>query len=311
MIRSALVVFVFGILLQAQLHATIYFGNGHLDGALKSTDLVVVGTLSYLDDHMSGPGMFFGAPYPDVKFKVESVIFGDTSVEGQEIEFPQLALMWPREIVTFSVGSRCILLLEDNGPEPKNLYEYFLFMPWRRYVPTVVPAHRDRFSYLENIPALRQLLAREILDELNQEESLQRQRELIIQVSSIIDPEDCDELIPFLKSKNEWIQRSALAALVYATEDDRYLCMAQYDINQVIESHEPKDVVDDAAFYYCRPYYEVCTCYWFLDLRNDEKGLERHKSLIEQIERLKLIERIGARDYVLFPDNPGSRGGKR
>ena len=149
-----------------------------------------------------------------MQFKVDQVIFGKREIEGRVIDFPKLALGWPQALVPFEKGSFCVLLLKDYGPEPKKRDELsrLLNSPWRRYRPTVMPVRRRHFVRLDDVKAVRRLLATEILDELKHETSLLRQRSLIIQVSSIVSREECTELMPFIKSKNEFRLKRAVFA---------------------------------------------------------------------------------------------------
>ena len=231
MTRTGLAIFLVSILTNANAHATIYSLNSRLDTAIESADLVVTGRISKI---RRPDQPFVGGSYPDLQFKVDQVIIGKRELEGRVIEFPKLSLYWPHQLVPFEKGSFCVLLLKDSGPEPKELDELsrLLLLPWKRYRPTVVPVRRRRFARLADVKAVRRLLATEILDELKHETSLLRQRSLMTQVSSIVSREECTGLIPFIKSKNEWVSRSALAALVYATRDDKYVRMAADDVNR-------------------------------------------------------------------------------
>ena len=121
-----------------------------------------------------------------------------------------------------------------------------------------------------DVKAVRRLLATEILDELKHETSLQRQRSLIIQLSSIVSREECTELMPFIKSKNECVSRSALAAVAYSTKDDKHVRMAADDINGFFKHTKPRPLILDPALGTgeCAPYSHFFDSYWYLPLND-------------------------------------------
>jgi len=168
-----------------------------------------------------------------ILFEIESVILGSATLKGSRIEISSSSFFWPQVLVPLKDGAFCILLFPDRyHPSPSSSH-YIMG--------SVVPTHQRVFSPVQTTNEAKQVLAHEILDELADEKSENRQRHLIMQVGPILSVEDVRRVLPFLESKNIWVKRAALAAVLYATDDKSYMQMAADDIGGFLKGTLPTD----------------------------------------------------------------------
>ena len=222
--------------------AQIFNLSSRLDRALDAADAVVAGHIVVIRHEK--PKTEWDAPlYPDFSFEVQNVLLGDPKLEGQVLDFPRISLLWPDHLVPLEKGVFCILLLNDNADS--HFYRRFpKFFP-SRYSPTVAPANHSRFSREKDKEGVRKVLVREILNELETETGLQRQRLLIREVSAILDAKNSKQLLPFLDSDNSWVRRAALAAITRATHDEKYIELAAADIRAFLKSRRGLEFITE------------------------------------------------------------------
>ena len=194
--------------------------NSRLDYALHNP-----ADTSVVAGHIASVGRFpherWLHPRPFV-FTAEHVLLGDAKLEGRDIDFPAATIDWPSTLVPLLKGARCILVLRDKGRDDRGRY----------WIYTVVPRHGEEFRRAGSLQALKRVLVGEILAELREEKSVNRQRKLIVQASPIMTPEAAKDLVPFLKSRDEWLRRAAIAGLCHATKRKEYLKLAMEDMKR-------------------------------------------------------------------------------
>lgn len=188
-------------------YRNISYRNERLDHALypkHSPKLVIAGEIQAIKGRM----------YYDreLSFDVEEVILGDPALAHTSVTVPTAAFAWPEDLVRHAAGSYCILVLDGKR------------------LAAVAPAARGhRRVATDQIGALR-ILEEGIINVLRAETSANRQRAMLLQLAPILRRENASSVTPFLKAEDLWVRRAALAALIYATEDDEYASLAAADI---------------------------------------------------------------------------------
>ena len=231
----------------------IAFSNMRIDHALwpqHAQKLIVAGEIQKVKDTqiMDGPVI------EEFDFKIDQVILGDPSLKSKDIK-TIFSGPWPDILVPFNKGSFFILIAQSTTNQEGVYYSF-----------TIVPTQNRKFTPVHNYDEAKRMLTKELLAELNNEKSSDRQRELILLAAPILNYQEAENVIPFLESKNIWLKRAALAALLYITEDKKYLLMAEEDIRQFIETTKPTDLIKGfKEGYSYDPYSLLFQHYFFLD----------------------------------------------
>ena len=203
-------------LLAASSSGDIQMPNVRIDHALSEAldpRLVVAGTISSIDP-----------TYPDARFSflVDSVVLGSPQYRSQTLVVPVSFFAWPAELLPFRPESRCALVLAKSvGAEPEFFYPL-----------SVVPLANTSLPAAAHAEEAIAALAREIVAQLPHENDPQRQRALLLQLAPILPPNLAESVAPFLESPDPSVASSALAALVYSTENPEYLRKAALDVRQ-------------------------------------------------------------------------------
>jgi len=167
-----------------------------------------------------------------VEFHVVTAILGDKSLEGRDIRTKPTPFDWPRDLVPWQVDTFCILVVRPADERG----EFSLG--------TVVPARRREYPRAENVQQARHIVAAELLAQLDGEKSVRTQEKLVLLAAPILPPEDAEPLVPLLESKDPGLRRAALAALVYARREPRYIQLAEDDLRQVLKTTNAGDLVE-------------------------------------------------------------------
>lgn len=181
-----------------------------LDQAVAGSERILCGTIRSVEERgVVGPA------YPDVGFQVEGVLWGPQDLKGKDLSFRKVGMAWPTALVPLKPGTRCVLFL-DGGKEPR--------------IVSVAPAPAALGEAPKDREGVRRVLLGAYLDALNGEKDLCRRREAILAASSLATKGDADRFLPRLEDPDEWIRRSALAALLRSTRDPRYVARALEDL---------------------------------------------------------------------------------
>ena len=216
-------------LLAAKASAYMMALNEQLDHAIYSRHdpkLIVAGHIAATDIRPRPPVV---EDYPaDVSFRftVTTVILGQQTYKGQTLVIPATAFHWPAGLLAFREGVRCALVLRTDWGDKRDGY----------YLCSVVPLSKETLRTAKDGEDAKRILAAELLLELKNETSANRQRHLILQVSPILQKAESKALVPFLKSHDTWLRRAAIAGLTCATKETKYLTMAHQDIEQFIKT---------------------------------------------------------------------------
>jgi hypothetical protein len=144
----------------------------------------------------------------------------------------------------------------------------------------LVPARKQPYGQVKGVLEARQVLAAEILAQLKTEKWEVRQRDLLLQVAPVLKKQHAGDVERFLQTKELWVKRAALAALVYATENPKYLTLAAEDVQKFFEETKANALIADLGWheknYAPEPLF--FKHYFFLD-RYDWSTEERDKNL--------------------------------
>ena len=168
-------------------------------------------------------------------FKVEGVLLGYETYKGKTLSLDTAGFVWPEALVRFSEDTFCIFVL---GPRQENKKDYYVIY-------SVLPAQPAVFFPVATGDQAMRRIIDVLLAELQRETDANRQRHLILQVSPILTRKEADALVPFLKDKDPWLRRAALAGLVYATKQEKYIKMAEADIQRFINTASAPAAVGD------------------------------------------------------------------
>ncbi|MHC5057259.1 MAG: hypothetical protein ACYTKD_21490 [Planctomycetota bacterium] len=179
-------------------------------------------------------------------------------LEGSDIDFPAATIEWPSTLVPLRKGARCVLVLREKRGDDRGRY----------WIYSVVPRHSEQFGRVTSVAAAKRILAKEVLAELREEKSANRQRKLIMQASPVMTPKEAGILVPFLESEDEWLRRAAIAGLCHATRREEYLKPAMEDMKRYVrtpplddEANGPEEYVGFSPWWY--PFFEH---YYFLSV---------------------------------------------
>jgi hypothetical protein len=258
--------------------AWIFTSNCRLDHALwpeHDPKLVVAGEIGLRDEAGS------------LRFRVAGVILGANSYWGKTLELPVKSFLWPETLVPCRKGTPCILVLQPS--QGKHDKEYSLF--------TVVPGRKKAYPRARDTKAARGILAAELLAQLEAEKSKARQRELLLQVAPVLARDKVRVVEGFLKSPDPWVRRSALAALVYATEAPKYLEAAARDVQDYFAQSKGFKWVDGfQRGVRMRPSMLLLEHYFFLErstwtggTRWDEEEAKKHLRIVHAMLDKKFI----------------------
>jgi len=228
--------------------ADIRYKSFRLDHALyppHPPKLVIAGEIKQVKE---GP---YGSDR-ELSFEIERVILGDQSLGHTKVFVPISAFNWPEVLVPLSLGTYCILVLDN------------------RFLYSVVPSSRGRTRTATDQADALHVLEEELIRALESEISPSRQIAILLQLAPILRSENTASVIPFVKARDPWIRRAALAALIYATEQPNYIELAAEDL---------KDIFADKSF----KFEKFIEYYFFLESRSwkwgsrwDEKEAAKH-----------------------------------
>ena len=215
--------------LATQALAYIQAGPSRLDHAIwpeHDPKLIVAGTINAI--HPNDPNVL--PPWVGFRFSVQDVILGDQKYKDQELYVPVSVFIWPSDLVPFKKATRCILVLRTGWEKPDGYY-----------LKAVVPASGKQLPVARDGVEAKRILMGEILAVLQGEKLQERQRALLLQLAPILTKEHAREVVPFVKSKNIWVMRAALTALIYATEEDQYIQRMATDVQRFFTTTKPSE----------------------------------------------------------------------
>jgi hypothetical protein len=263
--------------------ARIYHGNSRLDHALwpqHDPKLVVAGEIEPGDK----PGT--------IRFQVGGVILGAESYKGKTLAVPVESFLWPKDLLSSQKETSCILVLRPALGEQGEGYTLY----------TVVPGRKKDYSRAADTKAARAILADELLAQLAAEKSEARQRALLLQVAPILLKDRAALVEKFAKSTEPWVRRSALSALVYATEDPKHIAALARDVQDFLSRQKGVEWVDGLEpGVSMRPKALLLKHYFFLEkstwtwgTRWGEEEAEKHLRILKRIQEEKVLD-----DWVL------------
>lgn len=258
--------------------AKIFFGNSRLDHALypeHDPKVVVAGEIRPSNK------------VEELRFRIHGVILGAGSYKGKTLRMSIGSFAWPSTLVPFKKGAFCILVLRRWN---LNGYDWSLY--------TVVPARKKDYPRARDTLAARAVLAGELLAQLKVEKSTVRQRELLLQLAPVLAKEKAKPVEEFLKSPDAWVRRSALAALVYATEEAKYLEATANDVQDYFTRTKGKEWVKGLEEgLRMRPKTLLLKHYFFLEkstwtwgTRWGEKEAAKHLRILKGMLKKGVIE---------------------
>ncbi|MBW1811397.1 MAG: hypothetical protein JRJ19_10185 [Deltaproteobacteria bacterium] len=259
--------------------------NQRLDHAIYANHdpkLIVAGEIVETDVKPR-PSAIDGHP-ADVsfRFKVSSVILGKQSYKGQTIVVPATTFMWPSNLLAFTKGVKCALIMRTDWGEKRNGF----------YLESVVPVSRLRLPSAKDGEQAKRILETEILAQLKDEKGHERQRALLMQVAPILTKKNAAQVAPFVSSKDVWLKRAALAALIYATEGKEYIRKAAKDVQLFVSSTKTSDLIGGtyAAYpYFFDHYFFLEKRSWTFGSRWDEQEASRNLRIVNAMFGMDIL----------------------
>ena len=204
-------------------------------------------------------------PVPDpsfIKFHVDTVILGDKALKDAAIEFRTDSFDWPAELVPQVKDGYCILVIRLPG-RPEKLPSIY----------SVVPARRHEYPSASGNEEAQRILSRELVEQIKQENSPQRQWHLLLQVGPILTAADAPAVVPLLDAKNIWLKRAAVGGLARATRDPKYVQMVITDVREFLKTTKLGDEAEGLDPGARRSaYYLLLNHYFFLRTGWSEEG---------------------------------------
>lgn len=260
--------------------ARIFAMNQPIDHALSpeqtSVTLVVAGKLDQFDDD--------GAVF----FKVDDIILGSSSYQGQTLKISCASFLWPSILVPLKTGTFCILIIRPSTEKQEETFSLY----------TVVPARARSYARCTDKIEARAVIVDELLAQLETEKVEARQRLLLLQIAPILTPNGVALVERFLTSNNPWIRRSALAAVVYATEKPVILKAAATDVQDFFVQTKNMESIDALeGTIWTNPKALLLEHYFFLDrstwkfgTRWSESDAEKHLRILNGMLQQNVIE---------------------
>jgi hypothetical protein len=216
------------------------------------------------------------------RFKVTTVILGQRSYVGRTLVIPATTFMWPSKLLAFREGTRCTLVLRTDWGEKRDEY----------YLDSVVPVSRLRFRAAKDGEEAKRILEKEIITELKDEKGFERQTALLLQVAPILTTKNAPGVAPFVSSKNVWVMRAALAAMIYATEGKEYLRKAAEDVQRFLSTTKTDDLIEGhyAAYpYFFDHYFFLEKSSWTFGSRWDEKEASKNLRILNAMFAMDIL----------------------
>jgi hypothetical protein len=236
----------------------------------------------------------------EFRFRVDDVILGAPSFQGSTINISR-SILWPEQLVAYEKGANCVLVLGSKKERINGAYG----------LSAVVAGRARSYPEASDTLAAREILAGELLGQLNAEKSGARQRALLLQLAPILASEHAQSIQRFVENPDVWVRRSALAALVYATEDPKYLKLAAEDIQVFMNESACKETVEVPGAHWpvLKPQRAMFEDYFFLNPRtwtwgsvwNEAEG-EKHLRILDAMLKCKVID--SPSQALLFGDLP-------
>jgi len=216
------------------------------------------------------------------QFKVTSVILGKQSYKGQTLVIPATTFMWPSNLLAFKEGVQCALVLRTDWGDKRD--GYYLF--------SVVPVSRLKLPAAKDGEDAKRILETEILAQLKGEKGHGRQRALLLQVAPILTKKNAPQVAPFVSSKDVWLKRAALAALIYATEGKEYIRKAAKDVQLFLTSTKTSDLIEGkfAAYpYFFDHYFFLEKRSWTFGSRWDEQEANKNMRILNAMFGMDIL----------------------
>jgi hypothetical protein len=242
-------VVLFGLVPKAQAYIT--YLNGRIDRALYDAHdpkTVVAGKISHVHyrekdaaGSRNGIMMWEGPDMLDIDFTISSVIMGDGKLTGKKINLATASFTWPDELIEAKEGIYCIFILRDWNYKPDST---------DLHIEVVIPAI-EREVLVKSPPYLRirdnktaiLFLENELLTVLDQKLSSKSLRETLILLGPILQKEHCNKIEKFVANENKWVQRAALADIVYASLESKYLNLLAADMDTYFSLYVENETV--------------------------------------------------------------------
>ncbi|MCI0357045.1 MAG: hypothetical protein L0211_00985 [Planctomycetaceae bacterium] len=222
----------------------------------------------------------------EFRFLVADVILGDESVAGQTLPIAN-NIVWPESHAPLQKGTACILLLDRARGRARD----------KHHVVTVVSGRLRGYPLAADTLDARSVLSEELLAQLKSEKSAKRQRALLRQVAPILAKEKSEAVEGFLTSDDPWVRRAAIAALVYATEEPKFLEMAAKDVQEYFKQFPGEEVEGPDSGVRTRPDVFLFGYYFFLVRRSwtwgsmwNEKEAEKHLRIVDGMLKFKILD---------------------
>lgn len=293
----------FGALPKAQAYIT--YLNGRIDHALydgHDPKLVVAGKISHIKKrettNKEGQAimMWEGPEIVEIDFDIASVIMGDGKFVGQKLKIPVSSFTWPQDGVKQDTGVFCILILREN----KNDDPHF-------QIEVVVPAVKSEaliktqhYLTVKDNKSATKFLEDELLKVLKTKLRACEIRETLLLLGPILQKENIGAIEKWTEYKNDWVIRTALACIVYASPSERHLKYLARNIDAYFKDHPDQksmltasdDFKDHSAHYV---YYKYV---FFLDPKDRNFGSKwddneeiRNKATTQKLKATGLISK--------------------
>jgi hypothetical protein len=273
----------------ASASADLSVGNGRLDHSLQpqfDPRLVVAGEVVSI------------AGKREFRFRVAGVILGAQSYRGRTLTI-QTAVRWPETLTPFQTGTFCLLVLGQPKRNPRDA----------PYLCAVVPGRAQEYPRAADHQEAKAILANELLAQLKGEMSERRQRLLLLQLAPILEKDNASAVEEFLTSADEWVRRAALAAVVYATEDQKHLEGMAKDVHEYFRQTQGIDrvkTVDELnREVQTSPRTLLLEDYFFLERRTwtwgsmwNEREAEKHLRILNGMLKCEIMDEA-ARTWLL------------
>jgi hypothetical protein len=162
-------------------------------------------------------------------------------------------LRWPLDLVAPRPGARLFLIVRSDFPEKGELY-----------VSSILPRRGTNLPRVATEAEAQGIIAADLLTQVHSEESAKRLVALLNELAPILTSGDAEAVAPLLRHPDAAVRRSALAATLYATEDDAIAQAVARDLGSFFEKGAGRSCLADPEAS-CAGTRELFRAYFFLD----------------------------------------------
>lgn len=189
-------------------------------------EAIIVGEIVEINvDPQNTSGFFIGQAQNTFRIKIDQVLWGqqDLTAKTLKIKYPTFDNPLFDPAIPYRVGTVCILIM---GYQQDDFY----------WLNAVLPALQKNFEKIPDLLSAKKFVTKTLLGALANAKSSQEQLQIVNMVAPLLTANESEALIPFVDSPDLSLRRAAVAGLLHATKDPKYLSIVLDDVDHFIST---------------------------------------------------------------------------